>query len=127
MWVDVDGVFFTVPGSFGLFLRNRGALFGIGNGCSGIGETRVRGRREEAEDRSVPRSSGGLERVSLGRMTRDGVVGGASSGSAGYRWTGSPQELHETVLEIMAGGDDGLDGGGPDNQHALISLWGVVQ
>lgn len=55
-------------------------------------------------------------------MARNGVGSGACSFRADDRGARSPQEFDETVLEIMTGGDDGLDGGSPNDQYTFIPL-----
>ena len=55
-------------------------------------------------------------------MAGSRVVSGASFSSAGHRGARSPQEFDEPFLEVMAGGNDGLGGGGPNNQYTFIPL-----
>ena len=59
-------------------------------------------------------------------MVRNGVRSGACSIGTGFvtgGWgAGSPQEFDETFLKIMAGRDDSLDGGGPNDQYTFIPL-----
>jgi len=82
-----------------------------------------RGLREDTEDRAVTRSSRALEWiVGLGRVARTGVRIGSYSFNTGDWGAGSPQEFDETVLEVMASGDYGLDGGGPNDQYTFVPL-----
>jgi len=89
----------------------------------GICETRIRGRRKDTEGRAITRSGRGLKWiVGLGRVARNGIRSGTCCFNIGDWGTGSPQEFDETLLEVTASGDDGLDGGGPNDQYAFIPL-----
>ena len=59
-------------------------------------------------------------------MVRDRVRSGACSFGTGFvtgDWGArSPQEFDETFLKIMAGGNDSLDGGGPNDQYTFVPL-----
>jgi hypothetical protein len=68
--------------------------------------------------------AGGHERLgcSGGREGTRSALVCLGGGGGMHEWTGTPEELDQSLFEILAERDDAVDGFGPDDHDAFVSL-----